>query len=183
MPFDIDRFRANLDRGGLAKSANFQVMVQRPFGSNINMERDLQFRCTSCSIPGRHIDTTPTQDFVFPKYVGYNVSLDDVSMRIILSEDLAEKIYFEEWVDRVTGSYRTGQTSNTMFDYGFYDDYALNTIVDITQFDATGFPTHRHTLREAFPISVGSVDLSWEDDSILYLDVTFKYRYYTSVML
>ncbi len=183
MPFNIDAFRANLDRGGVAKTANFQVMVQRPFGSNINLERDLQFRCTSCTIPGRRIDTTPTQDFVFPKFVGYNVSLDDVSMRIILSEDLAEKIYFEEWLDAVSGSYRTGETSANMFDYGFYDDYALNTIIEITQYDTTGIETHRHTLREAFPISVGSVDLSWEEDSIMYLDVTFKYRYYVSQIL
>jgi hypothetical protein len=183
MPFNIDEFRANLERGGLAKSANFQVLVQRPFGSNINLERDLQFRCTNCTIPGRHIDTVPTQDFSMPKYVGYNVSLDDVQMRILLSEDMAEKIYFDEWMDKISGSYRTGVTENTMFDYGFYDDYALNTIVEITQYDATGVKTHKHTLREAFPISIGSVDTSWEEDSILYLDVTWKYRYYTSELL
>src|SRR4051812_7829098 len=122
MPFNINTFMANLNRGGLAKTANFEVMVHRPFGSNVNQERDLQFRCTSCTIPGRRVDTTETTDFSLPKSIGYMTTLDDVNMRILLSEDMREKTYFDEWLDAIVGSYRLGQINKSMFDLGFYDD-------------------------------------------------------------
>lgn len=183
MPFNINEFIGNLSHGGLAKGANFEVTIHRPFGSAINQERDLVFRCASVTTPGRNIFTTDATDYSMPRPIGYMAVPDDVSMRIILSEDLREKVYFEQWVDEVVGNYRLGSMNDQMFDVGFYDTYALNTVVDIVQFAATGVKTHKHTLREAFPVYVGSIQNDWSDDSILYLDVNWRYRFYTNSII
>jgi hypothetical protein len=183
MPFNINDFLANLNKGGVAKSANYEVMIQRPFGNTSGQERDMMFRVSNCTTPGRRIETTDIQDYSMERFVGYKTSFEDVSMRILLSEDLREKEYFEEWLDAIGGNYRLDQLNSQMFDIGFYDDYALNTVVQITQFDATGEPTHLHILKEAYPISVGSLDGSWDADEIMYLDVIWKYRFYTSLIL
>lgn len=183
MPFNINDFISNLNHGGVAKSANYEVMVHRPFGSAINQERDLIFRCTSVTAPGRNIYTTENTDYSLPRSFAYTSSHDDISMRVLLSEDMREKIYFEEWLDGIVGDYRTGEMHDQMFDVGFYDDYALNTVVEITQFGAVGNKVHKHVLREAYPISIGSIQHDWSDDSILYLDVTWKYRFYTNQII
>jgi len=183
LPFNINEFIGNLGQGGVAKAANFEVMIHRPFGSAINQERDLIFRCSNVLTPGRNVYTTETKDFSMPRPIGYMAVADDVAMRVILSEDLREKVYFEEWIDEIVGKYRLGSMNDQMFDLGYYDDYALNTVVEIKQFAATGKPTHKHILREAYPIYVGSIQNDWSDDAILYLDVNWKYRFYTNEII
>lgn len=179
MAFNINNFIANINDSGVAKSGNFEVVINRP-GADAADARNMTLRTAFATAPGRRIDTTEIKDYGVIRWAGYAETLEDVTIRILLSEDLREKLYFEKWFDEVVGDHRSNQINNRMYDFGYYDDYCKNNTVTITQFDATGKPVHFHQLLETFPVQVGDVDGTWADDTVLYLDVTFKYRHYTS---
>jgi hypothetical protein len=176
MPFDISAFQSQLNISGVAKTSNYEVRVFGP-DSDVSSQRDLTYRCASVNIPGRRVLTTEITDFSLPRFAGYSSSVSDVNMTIILSEDLREKIYFEKWLDKITGNYRV-QTSDTMFDLAFYDDYAKGSTMEIYQFNDNGEQTRIHSLLELFPYDISDITTAWDDNSIMYLDVSFKYRFY-----
>lgn len=183
MPFNINNFIANINSSGVAKSGNFEVVINRPNAPDASDARNMSLRTSYATAPGRRINTAEIKDYGVTRWAGYSESLEDVTIRILLSEDLREKLYFEKWFDEIVGDHRSNNLNNKMYDFGYYDDYCKHNSVTITQYDVTGTPVHFHQLLEAFPVQVGDVDGSWADDSILYLDVVFKYRHYTSGLL
>ena len=60
---------------------------------------------------------------------------------------------------------------------GYYDEYA-NRRIEIRTFDEGGRRRSKHLFTEAYPIGIAPVALSWADESIIRLNVTFAYRDY-----
>lgn len=176
MPFNINEFIAEIDRGNIAKSANYSVQVHGRTG-DMNNERDMMFRADSVTMPGRNIQTTEYSLYGVAEKIGYDSIMNPVECAFILSEDLREKTYFHQWQDLIVGSYRTGAIDKSMFKIGFYDDYVGN--LRINSYDDVGNITNTIELIEAYPLNVGDVSRSWEAGTeALRLSVTFAYRFF-----
>lgn len=129
---------------------------------------------------GRTINTVDFHEYGMPYKMPTTVTNTDVTLSIILSEDLMEKIFFEDWVDNIVGDYRkkdfTG-TNQGKYDLNFYDDY-VGTIT-INHYDETGKKRYECTLNECYPSSIGQIERSWENKNILKLQVGITYRSYS----
>lgn len=180
MPFNIEEFKSQLQYGRLAKSNNFEAYVFGP-GSN-DLQRNLPYRIESAEFPGRAIQTADRKIMGPQRRLGYDSILTDVNFQILLSEDFREKIYLEEWQDKIIGNYRTGQISQEMFDIGYYDDYVGT--VEVYQYDEAGIVRYKAKLLECYPIQINSIQSSWENvGTISKLNVTFHSRFFEDEIL
>lgn len=172
--FNISEFRANLDKNGIYKTSNFEVIINQGTLDT----RDLVYRCQSTDLPGRSMQTLDLKTAGPIQKIVYESIFTDITLNFICSADLREKDFFEKWQDIMVGEYReASQNSPTMFDIGYFDNY-IGTI-KINTFDETGEKKNSYTLIEAYPTSVGNVSLSWQNNSeIAILPVTFTFTYF-----
>lgn len=177
MGFNINEFSSHLNSKKLAKSSLFDVRINRPFSPDTGIERDLTMRCIATDLPGSNINTLD-HSYAGPTHkIATGSSFLDQNFSILLSEDMSEKKYFEEWKTKIVGNYSTGQMSPNMFNIGYYSEY-IGSVV-ITTYKETGEKSYSVKLHEAFPIMINSMPLAWATTDFLVLPVTFAFRFYT----
>ena len=122
--FGIDAFAAELGKGGTAKPYLFSVLIAPPEGI-IKLETEaLQLRIEKVSMPRRAIETIGNAQFHGPeRKVAYGVSYSNISLEIILSENMIEREIFMMWQDAMfSNKNRTGPSP--IYDSAYYNDYA-----------------------------------------------------------
>lgn len=197
MTLNITQLTSQLNKSGVAKASHFEVQVMLPpIGGNSfvgpsrafddSVMRGLTFRVESCEIPGRTMATTEHR---FRNYgpvnkIPYSQIYGDVTMTILMSEDLREKEAMEIWQDTIqnTGTFieEYDRTAGVVpYNTRYFDDYTGTVI--IRQYGEAGQLRSIHTLLEAYPIIVTPMTLTWSSDETLKLPVTFAYRHYKAV--
>jgi len=188
----VQNILSTINKSGVAKSSHFEVQVIGPKGPltnklDTNYEREMIYRADSCELPGRTIQTT---DYKFSNYgpmskLAYGQQYSDSSVSFIMSEDLREKEYFELWQDSMvnTGAFEVGggqpNRSTSKFNARYFDNYA-GTII-IRQYATAGDLRSIHTLKECYPIIINPISMTWGEDNLVRMSVTFAFRYYTAV--
>lgn len=205
MAFNPDQFASSLYKTGVAKTCNYDVFFNLPqqlFGGGSDstyndtfikeqevpfqkntIEESLLLRVESCDMPGRTVATLDSFTYGIPTKVGFRQSFADVNMVIILSEDLRERILFDQWMSLIVG-YRTSadvslSQEQSVFDIGYYKSYATD--VTIRQYDNTGDEKYSVKLINAYPTIILPIQATWQNEEIAKLQVTFSYEYYTHV--
>ena len=198
--FKINEFAANLDKSGVASLNKFEVFVLG--GKSVGQQRELRYRAEAVDIPGRNFTLT---EHKFTNIGPFNriptqQTYTDVTVSFLLSEDLREKDYFEAWQESImnTGAYENISQQQLMlaeqeaeftgfsesyvqspFGYKYFDEYVGR--VEIRTYGAAGDLRSIHTLNEAYPISIAPVSLSWGEEGVARLQVTFAYKNYKVV--
>ena len=184
MGFDINRFTAQLNKGGLARTSDFECVVDTTGIKNLGVSDELQFRIESTSLPMRSIQAIDYKDYGNPYKIGGLGNAVEIEMIIICSEDLRERDFFMRWQDLIVGNYRIAEQTSSiaakrnMFDIGYYDDYVCKQGVTIYQLDPEGFRTYAVDLIDAYPMNVQVQPVTWAQNDIQKLNVTMTYRYF-----
>lgn len=179
MPFNVNDFIAQTNKGGFAKTSHFDVQITPPskLQSSLNT-RELIYRCDSISTPNRTISTSDNFIYGVPEFMAYASNVQEITASVIVSQDLKEKEFFESWIDLIVGDYRKGRQHSNMFAIGFYDDYKGQ--VEVKLYSEDGKKKRTIKLIDAYPVAInGSGDLSWQDSQIMRISVPFKFKYYT----
>ena len=176
MPFNVQNFTASLSKTGVAHASHFEVQVTGPPSSGI--EENMMFRARTVDIPGRGIATTEYRIYGPLRKIPYGAVYTDVGVTFLLSEDLQEKKYFEEWHDKIinTGAFGSSRASHNV---NYYSDYIGS--VTIRQFGGEGELMSVHTLQEAYPITIAPLQMDWSSGELMQLGVSFAYRDYKVV--
>lgn len=179
-PFNISDFIANVNKDGLVKASNFDVLVFGPQGINDNQTpRIIQMRCLETDVPGRTVQTSESNLYGPMRKIATSSIFNDITLRFLMDEKFYIREYFEKWIDLIVGDYRTTETEGSMFHLGFYDDYIGN--IEITQYNDIGEVKHKTKLLEVFPTIILEENLSWENgNQFLTLPVTFYFRKYVN---
>lgn len=204
--FNVQSMIGTLSKSGFAKASHFEVWINGK-GGDPNDEREMAMRVDVADIPGRNfapIDHKFTNIGPVNRMPHGMQTFTDVTISVILSEDLREKLYFERWQEAIrnTGAFEGAPNSaadgtnmvtnedigaapvNT--EYGlspFYHNYFDNYIgtVEIRQYGVAGELMSIHTLVEAYPISIAPISMSWASEEAARMQVTFAYRYYKTM--
>lgn len=182
MTFNVQTLLGSLNQSGFAKTSHFSVQVMGPNLSS-NIERTIEMRATNCDLPGRNLltkENRPTGLGPFNK-IAYGQTYPDITMQVLLSEDMRERQYFENWQGKMIGTGAFEETANpyksqSSFNVGYFDDYS-GTILVKTYNSGKGI-TSIHKLQQAYPIFIGTVPLNWDEDALMKMTVTFAYKYY-----
>ena len=151
----------------------------------------LFFFCDSASMPGRTI-TDETNDMLYgpERSIARGVSYDDITLTFYMDQQMAEQVLFKSWQNLAINP-------NT-YNSNFYDEYVgsidifplvaltgeVNRMASEDEKLVQGEPLARATLGanfthlvEAFPKTVAPIEMSYQNDGLAKLSVTFSYRY------
>jgi hypothetical protein len=152
-----------------SKSTRFAVQIGRLSG----VFSDLIYLCETAELPGRAFSL---QDY---RYYGPNFKLPtfseyaDITFSFLVRDVMREKETFDNWMAYIN-------PKNT-YDFRFLNEYSSD--IYIYQFSeianagerGKASATYKATLRRAYPINVQSMPLSWVDENIHRLQVTFTF--------
>lgn len=183
---EIDKFKSVISkRGGLAPSNRFAVymalplisfdpqnLIAKAFGQGtqspfINDPRDISILCDSVTLPGRQISTTEVQTNMLSIKTPYTYINDDVTMTFFITNDHFMKKYFENWFNRMFD--RSKMTMKYRSQY--------TTDIILQQLDQKDTPTYTVTLKNAFPTSITSYEMTNSgENQVQKLTVTLAYE-------
>jgi hypothetical protein len=165
----IDKFKSVISkRGGLAPANRFAVymalplisfdpqnLVARVFNQGtaspfINDPRDVSILCDSVTLPGRQISTSEVQTNLLSVKTPYTYINDDVTMSFHITNDHFMKKFFENWFNRMFDRKKMTMKYRSQF----------TTDVIIQQLDQRDVPVYTVTLKNAFPTSITSYELT-----------------------
>lgn len=164
-------------RGGLARPNQF--MVELPSGDS----RAVNVLCTRVNLPGKQILTHDRRMNMEFEKIAYGYAVDDVSMTFLLTNDYVIKEFFNNW--------RSTILNEETMDVGYKIDYEhtikihqLKHPLDstITNVNASNI-VYSIELREAFPTTIQSIDLSNDLDSISELTVQISYTNWKAIQV
>jgi hypothetical protein len=183
---EIDKFKSVISkRGGLAPQNRFAVYMALPLISfdpqNLiakvfnqgtqspffNDPRDISILCDSVTLPGRQISTTEVQTNLLAVKTPYTYINDDVQMSFHITNDHFMKKFFENWFNRMFD--RSKMTMK------YRSQYTTDIIVQ--QLDQRDVPVYTVTLKNAFPTSITSYELTNSgENQTQKLTVTLAYE-------
>ena len=167
MPANISEFMSSFTRD-LARPNRFEVKIP-PVGPNNLLLQNSILRCETAELPGRTFSTIEQKFGSNPleKYP-YHTTYNDISLNFIVSGDMAEKYFFDSWMELVIPT--------TNFNPKYKEDYICD--ITIIQYDLQNIATYSVNLIGCYPISVNQLDLDWSSDSHHKLTVVFAYTYW-----
>lgn len=177
--FSISQFKSNVK---IVRPNLFSVDITPPgflsaYGlRSYGAAEKFSYRCEATELPGKTIATTDESGIGTTVKLPYDVTYNDINLQIIASEDMNERKLFEVWMDNIVLPNNSGTNSGGLIKY--YDSY--QGIFRIHQLNDTGDKLATYELRQAYPIQLSPMNLSWEESNTYQrFTVTIAYRYHT----
>lgn len=174
MPFDINEFRGSFGDSEPFKASAYEVQfASLPSGLLPELTdtdtRYLNYRCLSASLPSKSLGTTDLKTYGPIRKMAYGGIHDNISLTFILSDNMKERELFVRWIDFISPD-RTGNAK-------YYKDYVKD--FSVFTFNKNGKINYITDFLEAYPVSIGPVELGWDqENSVSTVEVTFAYRYF-----
>lgn len=178
------QFRSRLDNlGSVAKQCRFYVRITPSGVNNLisslgynTMFTDLSFLCEAAEFPGRGFDLSETRYYgpaiTFPFLTKY---MNEVSFSFICRNDGFERQLFDDWLSVIN------PTNN--FNFNYRKNYMAN--IDIFQLSeeantdlSSPKTTYLWSFVNAWPAQVHPQNVTWADQDILRLSVSFVYSHW-----
>lgn len=180
-------FRSRLDNlGAPAKQCRYFVRII-PVGVNNKLTQlgynyllnDLSYLCESTELPGRAFEVSEARYYgpgiAFPYNAKYS---QELSMSFLTRSDGYERQIFDDWLSIIN------PTNNFNFEYA--ENYYST--IDVFQLSEAPDPngsaptapkaTYMWSLRNAWPATVNPQPVTWADNDVLRLSVSFIYQYW-----
>jgi hypothetical protein len=190
MPIGINQLKSIIGRRGIAKTNTFEAIITPPrerFNQGITQDRLtpnisspsslaiqlLRFKVESTEFPGRNIKTT---DYVIANQpiqsIGYGFTYAPLQLTVACSENLTEKVFFEQWQEAATNADDRGRD---LFTSNYYDNYVGE--IELRQYSQIGTITYACRLINAYPLMINAGNISWGDQNQqLKFNVSIAYQ-------
>lgn len=178
--FNIRNFVSNISQSGTLQTNKFNVTINRPgliSSTSIgDRSQHLIYRAESVRIPGMTLAVVETRRYgVGPRTrIASNIDYTDISISFIEDAQGSVHKYFYRWMSQIFTTPNVGFINNNTYSARYKSEYTSTIIVNV--FDNSGRYINTVAIYEAYPISLGDVQLSWSDNSsLMKINVTFAY--------
>ena len=195
-PVSIDSMKSTINRhGGIARGNRYAVYITHPSktfnhilrfdpatflnnmidgqghhaGDFIQDPRDMFLLCQSITLPGKRISTIEAAHNHNIAKKPYSAATDEVSMTFMLTNDYYIKKYFDLWQEMII------DTTHNHYKASYKRDYCTDVIIQQLSNSNHIIPGYTLLLENAYPIQVGSVELSNASEGLLELPITWEY--------
>ena len=149
--------------------------------------KDLSMLCHSAELPGESTATVTQKIYGVTEKHSVMVGYNDITLAFYArgSQKEAARRFFQLWLATITGRRETvdssgqgiGPTKETTYNVQYKDQYVND--IKITQYSIAGEPQIEVLLKDAFPIAINQVPLSWSNQNqAASINVTFTYTEY-----
>lgn len=187
---NVSDFYAKLDAyGQVAKGCRYAVTITpdnasqgSPLGQYINQFREMIYVCDAFEFPGRGFNVNEVRYYGPSQKLPNNVQYSDTNASFICRNDSIERKLFDDWMDAInpTTSYNFNYASDYYATIKVYQFHEIGQVIDnSTKPPKLGqLPVYGWTLYKAWPTLVAPQQVTWADQDILRLQVSFTYRYW-----
>jgi hypothetical protein len=177
--------------GGPAKQCRFAVRIMPSGSSNIltrigynNFIKDMTYLCEATELPGRGFDIASARYYGpainFPRNSKYGEGID---MTFLCRTESFERQMFDDWMEVINPS--------NIYDFNYAKDYyAEIQIFQLAEYNKTAgsrssssikapTATYAWSIHKAWPMVVNPQAVTWADNDVLRLSVTFAYQSWT----
>ena len=151
---------------GMARTNRFTVEISADQSDDAKL---ITLFCESVSLPGINIATTPHRVYGETREMAYERGFDPVNMTFYVDSNLQVKQFFDAWMGNIVDPF-TRQMN-------YYKNYVKDIKISVYTVDETVAP-YELTLYEAYPKTIGTVQLDNNSKDIMKLPVTFAYKYW-----
>jgi hypothetical protein len=170
----LNDFISEVKKDGLARQNRFSVTITPPNSmadSTGQSTQLVQLFCEQAALPGVSYSSQPVKSYGENREVVYDKNFEDITLTFLVDRRMLIKAFFDEW-------------SNTIIDpytrlVGFYQDYAKDIVIRVQ--DLQDNNVYLSVLYEAYPKTVGVVQLDNNSKDVMRLQVTFTYKYHLNI--
>ena len=163
---------SKLNIGG-GNSQNIFASLMQTQSSSSDL-RQLSLRASNLTLPGRNLATSEEGNIYGPnrEIVEGVTYADDISISFQASNDLKERVFFENWQKLAF--------NETSWNMGYYWDYVGE--IEIYMLDKQDQKRYGIKLHEVFPKTIGTNELAYDtNDTLMLTPISFTFRYWTSL--
>lgn len=172
--------------GGPAKSARFAVRINP---ARLHLEanygpflQDFTYLCETAEMPGRGFQSLDVRYYGPNQKLPFQTQYEDMTLTFLCRSESFERQFFDDWMEMINPS--------NSYDFSFRSDYDTSIqIIQLAEY-STGYnvgpnqagndrapkETYKITLFNAYPTLVNPQPMTWADDQIQRLAVTFTYH-------
>lgn len=184
MAFNINEMLGTIsDVNGLTRSAKFFCEIYPP--SNVGIDRSIYFLCENAMLPGLGLQTEEVKMFGYgtAEKRPYGIAFNDVPVTFLSDANGKVFKFFHKWLQSIynfNGSTNPNATSTSGLPSGSFEyPNSYYGTVQISHFDEASNEVITFKLNEAYPISVGDIQVDWGmSDQIMRIPVSFAYTYW-----
>jgi len=178
MAFNIANFSANINRYGTLQTNKFSVEIPAPaiFGPT-EVDRVMHMRAINARIPGIALDLQRVYRYGLGPEQQFPTNVNFTNIHITFIDTSRNMLWkrFSDWINRIfeySGPLVGGEASYTV---EYKTQYTSD--VKIFIFDNDGSKKNTIVMKEAFPISISEIGVSWSENNRLYeFTVGFAFR-------
>lgn len=160
-------FIAEIKTKGLSRTNRFTVDFTPPRAMGEDTKRTLLF-CEKASLPGINFATTQNRSFGEFREVPYDRLFDPISLTFHVDRQMSVKKIFDDWVNVIQDPKSKS--------FAWYSEYITPLTIRIQ--DLEDKVHYELICYEAYPKSIGQIQLDAEGKDTMRLDVTFQYKYW-----
>lgn len=180
-------FRSKLDNlGAAAKMCRYFVRINLAGNNKLQqlgynyLIKDLSYLCDAAEFPGRTFEVSEARYYGPSVVLPYNTKYtQELSLSFITRGEAYERQLFDDWMGII----------NPVNNFNF--EYAKNYYADIDVYQLSEAPednqtrptapktTYMWSLKNAWPATVNPQQVTWADNDVLRLSVSFIYQYWT----
>ena len=152
-----------------------------PSGGGLKLPTNFKFKCERAEFPGKTLTTIDDSGVGGPAFkLPYDFTYNDMQLSIICTEDMAERKFFETWMNRIIGIPNNSENSGLKAGLvEFHDNYAKGINIKVRQLDDKGNTLLSWTCKDVYPIAISAMDASWESiSSYQRFGIVMHYRSY-----
>lgn len=170
----LQNFISKVKQDGLARNNRFVVGIFADPNSQImnlgerGWMRDALLLCDQVQLPGTNYNTSDLRTFGESRKTPYERLYEDVNMSFYVDTAMTVKLLFDNWMTYI-------QDPGTR-NFNYYDDYTADIVIEIQ--DVKNQSRYAVKLFEAYPKSIGAIQLDHANKDIMKLSVNFAYKYY-----
>lgn len=184
-----EALRNELLRYDVGRSSYFDVQIFSNMGGsmgNSGSQRSLTYLCHTAELPGEATSLVQQKIYNINEKFSVATGYNDVQLAFYTrgSDKEIVRIFFQNWLAFITGRSETisgagalNTNLETTYNVKYKEEYAST--INIIQYSITGEPLVEVQLKEAFPIAISQIPLSWSSQNQAQsLNVGFAYTEY-----
>lgn len=200
--FNINNFRTEIDNYGTVATHSYLVRfapfrsynddgnaneLTKALNSYMTINKDkLIMRCDNAILPGVSIikeEAVRRYGYGPTEIVPYNVNFGDFTLQWIVDSNSEIVDFFNKWINLIVNHDSKGGadmishefSAYEPYEVGFKDDYS-NSKVSVFVYDRQLNTTIEYNIFDAFPISIQSINMAWNDENqLMKYNVTFAF--------
>lgn len=164
----LNEFISKIKTEGAARLNRFSVLITNPATSS---SADLvQLYCEQATLPSISFASQPTRSYGEQREVVYDRNFETLNLTFIVDRQFKVKEYFDAWSDMIV------DPATRLI--GYYDEYARN--MKIITHDINDNNIYETEIFEAYPKTIGAINLDHNSKDIAKLQISFNYKYHVN---